>query len=82
MANGAEVIRSARRLNAHVRVLARAPYLRDVATLKSAGADKVYSGESEVALAFIVDILEHLGATAEQVDRERARAHEELLGHE
>ena len=31
-------------------------------------------------LAFVEDIMERLGATAEQTDRERARAHEELLG--
>jgi CPA2 family monovalent cation:H+ antiporter-2 len=48
--------------------------------LNQAGADNVYSGEGEVALAFIEDILAHLGATAEQIDRERARAHEELFG--
>jgi hypothetical protein len=40
----------------------------------------VYSGEGEVALAFIEDILDTLGATAEQIDRERARAHAELSG--
>jgi CPA2 family monovalent cation:H+ antiporter-2 len=80
MANSAEVIRTARGLNPNIRVLARAPYLRDVASLKDAGATRVYSGEGEVALAFIEDILESLGATPEQVDRERARAHEELFG--
>jgi CPA2 family monovalent cation:H+ antiporter-2 len=80
MANSADVIRMARTLNPHIRVLARASYLRDVASLKDAGATRVYSGEGEVALAFIEDILESLGATAEQIDRERARAHEELFG--
>ncbi len=79
MANTAEVIRSARLLNPKLRVLARASYLRDVPSLAQAGATSVYSGEGEVALAFIEDILEHLGATAEQIDRERARAHAELL---
>jgi CPA2 family monovalent cation:H+ antiporter-2 len=80
MANSAEVIRAARALNPHVRVLARAPYLRDVESLKEAGAHTVYSGEGEVALAFIEEILESLGATPEQIDRERARAHRELSG--
>jgi CPA2 family monovalent cation:H+ antiporter-2 len=80
MANSADVIRTARGLNPHVRVLARAPYLRDVASLKAAGAHRVYSGEGEVALAFIEDILDSLGATPEQIDRERARAHRELFG--
>ena len=80
MANSTEVIRTARTLNPGVRVLARAPYLRDVPALKEAGANSVYSGEGEVALAFIEDILDSLGATAEQIDRERARAHGELSG--
>ena len=78
MANGEEVIRAARAINPRLRVLARATYLRDVPVLKAAGADAVYSGEAEVALAFIEDILDALGATAEQIDRERARAHREL----
>jgi CPA2 family monovalent cation:H+ antiporter-2 len=78
MGDSREVIRSARELNPKVRVLARAPYLRDVGALKAAGADTVYSGEGEVALAFVEDILDSLGATPEQIDKERARAHREL----
>src|SRR5688572_11229377 len=78
MANSADVIRTARTINPHVKVLARASYLRDVPSLKQAGANSVYSGEGEVALAFIEDILDNLGATPEQIDRERARAHDEL----
>jgi CPA2 family monovalent cation:H+ antiporter-2 len=80
MANSTETIRAARELNPQIRVLARAPYLRDLQALKQAGADTVYSGEGEVALAFIEDILDRLGATPEQIDRERARAHDELFG--
>jgi CPA2 family monovalent cation:H+ antiporter-2 len=80
MANSTEVIRTARGLNPHIRVLARASYLREVPSLKGAGANTVYSGEAEVALAFIEDILDSLGATPEQIDRERARAHRELSG--
>ena len=82
MDSSAEVIRMARDLNPGVRVLARASYLRDVKTLKDAGADTVYSGEGEIALAFIEDILSRLGATPEQIDRQRARAHKELFGSE
>lgn len=81
MANSVGVIRAARELNPAIRVLARAPYLRDLAALKEAGADTVYSGEGEVALAITEDILESLGATPEQIDRERERAHHELFGH-
>jgi CPA2 family monovalent cation:H+ antiporter-2 len=80
MANSAEVIRMARTANPRIRVLARAPYLRDVTTLKAAGANTVFSGEGEVALAFVENVLDTLGATPEQIDRERARAHRELLG--
>ena len=80
MENSPDVIRNARELNPDVRVLARAAYLRDLTPLHDAGADNVYSGEGEVALAFIEDIMGHLGATAEQIDRERARAHDELFG--
>jgi CPA2 family monovalent cation:H+ antiporter-2 len=78
MANATEVIRAARELNPKVRVLARAAYLREVPGLKGAGADAVYSGEGEVALAFVEDILESLGATPEQIERERDRAHVQL----
>jgi CPA2 family monovalent cation:H+ antiporter-2 len=80
MANSEEVIRAARDTNPKVRVLARASYLRDLPGLKRAGADTIFTGEGEVALAFVEEMLERLGATAEQIDRERDRAHDELFG--
>ncbi|MBM3807076.1 MAG: sodium:proton exchanger [Acidimicrobiia bacterium] len=80
MANSPEVIRAAREANPRIRVLARASYLRHLPELHHAGADTVYTGEGEVALAFVEDLLSRLGATAEQIDRERARAHTELFG--
>ena len=46
----------------------------------AAGANRVYSGEGEVAVAFIEDMLDSLGATPVQIDRERARAHGDLSG--
>ena len=79
MANGDELIRIARQLNPGVRVLARTDYVRDVPPLKQAGATAVYSGEGEVGLAFVGDILAVLGATPEQIDRERRRARVELF---
>ena len=79
MANSAEVIRTAREVNPGIRVLARAMYLRELPNLKHAGADTVFTGEGEVALAFVEDLLSRLGATAEQIERERARAHDELF---
>jgi CPA2 family monovalent cation:H+ antiporter-2 len=80
IAHTAEVIRSARDLNPQVRVLARTTHLREVRALAGAGADDIFSGEGEVALAFTVAILSRIGATAEQIDRERSRVHDELFG--
>jgi CPA2 family monovalent cation:H+ antiporter-2 len=42
-------------------------------TLRGAGATAVFSGEGEVALAMTTSILGHLGASDDQIDRERAR---------
>ena len=74
-----EVIRTARELNASILILARTAYMRELVTLKQAGANVVFSGEGEVALAFTETILGRLGATPEQIDRERARVHEEIV---
>ena len=73
-----EAFRVARELNPSVQIMARAGYLREVSALRSAGADVVVVGETEVALGFTETILERLGATREQIDRERARVHAEL----
>ena len=62
-------------------MLARTTHLREREKLRAAGADVVFSGEGEVALAFTESILSRLGATAEQIDRERSRVHAELFGH-
>ena len=82
MNDAAEVIRTAREMNPKVQVLARAAYLRDLPGMQKAGADRVFTGEGEVALGLVETILERLGATAEQIDRERDRAHDELFGRE
>jgi CPA2 family monovalent cation:H+ antiporter-2 len=80
ISGGREIVRAARELNPKIRVLARTSYVRELETLKSAGADAVFSGEGEVALAMTESILSGLGATPEQIDRERNRVHEMLLG--
>jgi K+:H+ antiporter len=80
MGNASDMIRIARELNPGIQVLARAAYLRDLPELQKAGADRVFTGEGEVALGLIETILQRLGATAEQIDRERERAHRELFG--
>ena len=68
-----EIVRRAKELNPDVTILARSQYVRDLPKLHNAGAEDVFSAEGEVALAFAVRILERLGATGEQIDRERAR---------
>jgi K+:H+ antiporter len=75
-----EVIRVARELNPRIRILARAVYARELPALREAGTDTVFSAEGEVALAMTEAILRSLGATPDQIDRERERVHEELIG--
>jgi CPA2 family monovalent cation:H+ antiporter-2 len=74
-----EVIRLARELNPRIRVFARTEYVRELPSLRKAGADAVFSGEGEVALAITEFILAELGATSEQIDRERERVRSELF---
>jgi CPA2 family monovalent cation:H+ antiporter-2 len=66
-------------MNPRVRVLARSYYLRERSIMRDAGADEVFSGEGEVALAMTEYILGTLGATPEQMDRERRRVREEVF---
>jgi CPA2 family monovalent cation:H+ antiporter-2 len=75
-----EAIRLVRELNPDIRVLVRSAYLRDLPALRRAGADVVFSGEGEVALTMTEFLLRHLGATEEQIDRQRERIRDELFG--
>jgi len=77
-----ETIRAARELNPSQHIFVRGAYLRDVPTLRAAGAEHVFSGEGEVALAMTEAVLRRLGATPDQIDRERQRLHGELFGPE
>ena len=73
-----ESFRSARELNP-VRADPRARQLPARGGRAARGRrDVVVSGEGEVALGFTEAILGRLGATPEQIDRERARVHAEL----
>lgn len=74
-----EAIRNARRLNPTIHIVSRADFLAQAPILRAAGADEVFSGEGEVALALTGSILEDLGATPEQLDEERARIRAELF---
>ena len=78
--NAKEIIRLARELNPAIRIVARTGTLRDVGSLRRAGADAVFSGEAEVALTMTEFLLRKLGATSEQAERERERLRHELPG--
>ena len=58
-----EVIRLAREINPRIHILARTRYLADIPAVRRAGADRVFSGEGEVALAMTESVLADLGAT-------------------
>jgi monovalent cation:H+ antiporter-2, CPA2 family len=74
-----EMITNARRINPSLRVYVRAQYLREVDPLRRAGARTVVAAEGEVALAMATALLDDLGASPDQIERERDRVHEELV---
>jgi CPA2 family monovalent cation:H+ antiporter-2 len=74
-----EIIKGARAINPRMHIFVRSGYLRDVPGLRRAGAEQVFSGEGEVAMAMTEAVLRRLGATADQIDRERDRVRQELF---
>lgn len=74
-----EIVEAARDLNPKVRILSRARYLREAPALRKAGADAVFAGEGEVAMSMAAFIMRQIGATDEQIDRERDRIRGELF---
>jgi CPA2 family monovalent cation:H+ antiporter-2 len=80
MPGSPDVIRLAKEVNPNIQVLARSVHLREAASLRSAGADVVFSGEGEVALAITEFMLRQVGATPEQIDLERDRIRREQFG--
>ena len=74
-----EAIRVARALNPEIKVIVRSTYLRDRESLLQSGADNVFASEGEVALAMAEYLLRDLGASAEQIDRERQRLRSHLF---
>ncbi len=75
----APVVKTARELSADIRILTRANYLGEAAPLRKAGANAVFASEGEIALSMSAYLLHELGATDEQIDRERERVREELF---
>lgn len=76
----AELIGLARRMNPAIRVLVRCAFLSQVTAMRNAGADLIFSGEAEVAMAMTEYMLKQRGATPEQMDTERRRIRRELYG--
>ncbi len=76
--NAGEAIRIAREINPKLHVVSRVDYLNQADALRKAGADEIFAGEGELALAMTDSILRNLGATPEQLDEERARIRAEL----
>jgi CPA2 family monovalent cation:H+ antiporter-2 len=74
-----EAIRIARQMNPRLHIVSRVDYLSQAETLRRAGADEIFAGEGEVALAMTDSILRKLGATPDQLDEERARIRTELF---
>jgi CPA2 family monovalent cation:H+ antiporter-2 len=62
-----------------IRVISRAGYLREAEALRAAGVAAVFSCEGEVALSMTAWLMHALGATDEQIDRERERVRRELF---
>ena len=73
-----EIVKAARQLNPTIQVLVRSAFLSETGAMRQAGADEVFSGEAEVAMAMIDFMLRHLGSTPDQIEQEGIRARRDL----
>ncbi len=73
-----EIIRIARELAPGIRILVRASYVRERDRLREAGADQVFAGEAEVALAMHEAILREQGARGQKIARQREKVRADL----
>lgn len=72
---------AAKALNPDIYVVAHTSYIRSAQQLRSNGAaDYVFSGEAEVALSMTSHLLRIMGATEEQVQKERQQNRSVLFG--
>ncbi|HMJ10492.1 MAG TPA: cation:proton antiporter, partial [Polyangiaceae bacterium] len=71
-------IAEVRQLNPTALIMARAKYSSEVRSLEQAGADFVFSSEGEIALSMADRLLTRLGATRDEVHRERDRVRIEV----
>lgn len=79
LSSAEEIVRQAKLLNPSVQIFARTTFAHELQILRKVGCDAVFSGETEVALALIGEVLKSLGATTEQIERERARFRSEVI---
>lgn len=73
-------IRLIKTMSPRTQVVVRSNYLKEIADLERAGADAVVSSEGEVALTMTERLLRQLGASPEQIERERERVQTDLFG--
>ncbi len=69
-----EIAEAARSLNSNISIMAYTTYTSNALAMMNDGAQTVFSGEQEVALSMVSLLLGKLGATDEQIQRERKKA--------
>lgn len=79
--NAAAIIMAARELNPRIQILTRSMYLAESDSLRNAGANAIFSSEGEVALSMADFLMQQLGATDEQIGRERDRVRKDLFSN-
>ena len=75
-----EIAAAAKSIHPDIGIMAYTTYIRNANALRHDGAESVFSGEEEVALSMMAKLLRGLGATEEQVAREREAARERFTG--
>lgn len=73
-----EVAETARSINAGIRLIVHTTYARDASAFCRDDAATAFSGEEEVAVSMAAYLLRQLGATDEQIERERRSIRAEL----
>lgn len=76
--SASEVADAARRLNPNIRLMVHTAYAREAAALGREDGSVAFSGEEEVAVSMAEYLLRQLGATDEQIQRERRCIRSEL----
>ena len=75
-----DITAAARDINPDIRVVANTSYIRTARELMAHDRNVVFSGEAEASLSMATHVLQALGATEEQLSRERQIARNEILG--